>query len=79
VEQDLALRIVLVVAGLAALAFGIANEFSNGWQLDIVNLITIFAAIVLIVLGFFVKDFRRRKKEPVLVSGCCGDFFSQKV
>ncbi len=60
-EQDLALRIVLVVAGLAALAFGIANEFSNGWQLDIVNLITIFAAIVLIILGIVVKDIRRRK------------------
>jgi low affinity Fe/Cu permease len=61
VVQDLALRIVLVVAGLAALAFGIANGFSHGWQLDIVNLVTIFAAIVLIVLGIFVKDIRRRK------------------
>ncbi len=59
--QDFALRIVLVVAGLLALAFGIANGFSNGWQLDIVNLITIFAAIVLIVVGIFVKDIRRRK------------------
>ena len=57
-EQDLALRIVLVVTGLLALVFGIANGFSNGWQLDIVNLITIFAAIVLIVIGIFV---RRRK------------------
>ncbi len=57
------------MAGLVALAFGIANEFSNGWQLDIVNLIIIFAAIVLIVLGIFVKDIRRRKQlkkqEPV--------------
>jgi low affinity Fe/Cu permease len=59
--QDLGLRIVLVVAGLSALAFGIANGFSHGWQLDIVNLITIFAAIVLIVVGIFVKDIRRRK------------------
>ena len=57
-EQDLALRIVLVVTGLLALVFSIANGFSNGWQLDIVNLITIFAAIVLIVIGIFV---RRRK------------------
>jgi uncharacterized membrane protein YphA (DoxX/SURF4 family) len=61
VEQDFALRIVLVVAGLSALAFGIANGFSHGWQLDIVNLVTIFAAIVLIVAGIFVKDIRRRK------------------
>jgi uncharacterized membrane protein len=58
VDQDFALRIVLVVAGLLILAFGIANEFSNGWQLDIVNLITIFGGIVVIVLGIFVK---RRK------------------
>jgi hypothetical protein len=55
VDQDLALRIALVVAGLLALAFSIANGFSNGWQLDIVNLITIFAAIVLIVLGILVR------------------------
>jgi low affinity Fe/Cu permease len=61
VEQDFALRIVLVVAGLSALAFGIANGFSHGWQLDIVNLVTIFAAIVLIIAGIFVKDIRRRK------------------
>jgi asparagine N-glycosylation enzyme membrane subunit Stt3 len=61
VVQDFALRIVLVVAGLLALAFSIANGFSNGWQLDIVNLITIFAAIVLIVVGIFVKDIMRRK------------------
>jgi uncharacterized membrane protein len=58
VDQDFALRIVLVVAGLLILAFGIANEFSNGWQLDIVNLITIFGGIVVIVLGIFVE---RRK------------------
>lgn len=61
VVQDLGLRIVLVVAGLSALVFGIANGFSHAWQLDIVNLITIFAAIVLIVVGIFVKDIRRRK------------------
>jgi hypothetical protein len=51
VDQDLALRIILVVAGLLILAFGVANEFSNGWQLDIVNLITILGGIVVIVLG----------------------------
>ena len=59
--QDLALRIVLVVAGLAALAFGIANVFSHGWQLDIVNLMTIFAAIALTIVGIFVKNIRQRK------------------
>jgi len=55
VDQDLALRIILVVAGLLILAFGVANEFSNGWQLDIVNLITIFGGIVVIVLGILTR------------------------
>jgi hypothetical protein len=41
-DQDLGLRIVLVVAGFLILAFGVVNELSNGWQLDIVNLFTIF-------------------------------------
>jgi hypothetical protein len=50
VEQNLVLRIVLVVAGFLALAFGMANGFLHGWQ-DIVNLITIFAALVLILIG----------------------------
>ncbi|MGZ4852761.1 MAG: hypothetical protein ACXV3D_06190 [Halobacteriota archaeon] len=59
--QDVILRIVVVVAGLSALAFSIANGFLHGWQLDIVNLITIFAAIVLIILGIFYKNFRGRK------------------
>ena len=54
-DQDLALRIILVVAGLLILAFGVANEFSNGWQLDIVNLITIFGGIVVIVLGILTR------------------------
>jgi amino acid transporter len=66
VDQDLTLRIVLVVAGLLILAFGIANEFSNGWQLDIVNLITIFGGIVVIALGIFVRRRKHRKKqEPI--------------
>jgi hypothetical protein len=55
VDQDLALRIILVVAGLLTLAFGVANEFSNGWQLDIVNLITIFGGILVIVLGILTR------------------------
>ena len=66
IDQDLALRIVLVVAGLLILAFGIANELSNGWQLDIVNLITIFGGIVVIVLGIFVRRRTQLKKqEPI--------------
>ena len=55
------------MAGLLILAFGIANELSNGWQLDIVNLITIFGGIVVIVLGIFVRRRTQLKKqEPIL-------------
>jgi hypothetical protein len=65
-DQDLALSIVLVVAGLSILAFGVANEFSNGWQLDIVNLFTIFGGIVVIILGIFVRRKKPLKKqEPI--------------
>ncbi|MGZ7194267.1 MAG: hypothetical protein ACXVIZ_10210 [Halobacteriota archaeon] len=65
-NQDLALRIILVVAGLLILVFGIANEVSNGWQLDIVNLITIFGGIVVIILGIFVKRRKPLKKQEPL-------------
>ncbi|MGZ4926498.1 MAG: hypothetical protein ACXV4B_08620 [Halobacteriota archaeon] len=54
-ERNLGLRIALIIGGLAALAFGTFTGFSQGWQLDVVNLVTIVAAILLIVLGFFVK------------------------
>jgi hypothetical protein len=60
-DQGLGLRIVLVVAGFLILAFGVANELSNGWQLDIVNLITIFGGIVVIILGIVLNSIRRRK------------------
>jgi len=56
VEQNLVLRIVLVVAGFLALAFGMANGFLHGWQLDIVNVITIFAALVLILIGILSRE-----------------------
>ncbi|MGZ4864348.1 MAG: hypothetical protein ACXV5H_06835 [Halobacteriota archaeon] len=65
-DQNLALEIILVLAGLAALVFGIANEVSNGWQLDIVNLITIFGGIVVIILGIFVMRRRPHKKQEPL-------------
>ncbi|MGZ4881987.1 MAG: hypothetical protein ACXV7G_13170 [Halobacteriota archaeon] len=68
-DQNLALEIILVLAGLAALVFGIANEVSNGWQLDIVNLITIFGGIVVIILGILGIFARRgkplKKREPI--------------
>jgi len=50
VKQVLALRIALVVEGLLALAFGMANVFLYGWQ-EIVDPIVISAALVLIPIG----------------------------
>ena len=51
-ERSLGLRIALILVGLAALAFGIFTGFAHGWQLDIVNTITIVAGVVLIAVGF---------------------------
>jgi uncharacterized membrane protein len=62
-DQDPGLRIVLVVAGFLILAFGVVNELSNGWQLDIVNLFTIFGGIVVILLGIVLNSIRQRKQE----------------
>ncbi len=53
--RSLGFRIALLVVGLSALAFGIFTGFSQGWQLDIVNTVTIAAALVLIVSAIFVK------------------------
>ncbi len=62
-ERSLGLRIAFIVVGLAALAFGIFTGFSHGWQLDIVNTITIVAGVVLILLGIFAKTSDRLRKS----------------
>jgi hypothetical protein len=56
--RKLGLRIALGVAGFSALAFGIFTGFSHGWQLDIVNIVTIEAAVVVIIAAAFAKGFR---------------------
>ena len=62
-ERSLGLRIALILVGLAALAFGIFTGFAHGWQLDIVNTITIVAGVVLVALGIFVKTSDRLRKS----------------
>lgn len=62
-ERSLGLRIAFIVVGLAALAFGLFTGYSHGWQLDVVNTITIVAGVVLILLGIFAKTSDRLRKS----------------
>ncbi len=62
-DRSLGLRIIFIVVGLAALAFGIFTGYSHGWQLDIVNTVTIVAGVVLVLLGVFAKTTDRLRKS----------------
>ncbi len=62
-ERSLGFRIALVIVGLSALAFGMFTGFSHGWQRDIINTITIAAAIVLILIGIFVRGSGSKNKS----------------
>ncbi len=62
-ERSLGFRIALVIVGLSALTFGVFAGFSHGWQLDIINTLTIAAAIVLILIGVFVKGTGSKNKS----------------
>ncbi len=62
-ERSLSFRIALVIIGLFALTFGVFTGFSHGWQLDVINTITIAAAIVLILIGVFVKGSGSKNKS----------------
>ncbi len=62
-ERSLGLRIAFVIVGLSALVFGIFTGFSHGWELDIVNTITIVAGIVLTLSGIFFRGPKRESKS----------------
>ncbi len=62
-NRSLGTRIFVIVVGLAALAFGVFTGYSHGWQLDIVNTVTIVAGVVLVLLGTFAKTTDRLRKS----------------
>ncbi len=62
-ERSLGTRIAFVAIGLSAFAFGISTGSAHGWELDIINTITIGAAIALILAGIFVKPSESKGKR----------------
>jgi len=63
-EQNLVIRILLVVVGLLLFGSTIYDGFVSGWAMDFFsfsNVFAIFAGIVLILIGIFAKEFGRKK------------------
>ncbi len=54
-ERNLGLRIALGIVGLGGLAFGLLTGYAHRFELDIVNLVTIGASIVVLVSAIFLK------------------------
>ncbi len=53
--NNLGFRIALGVVGLGGLAFGLLTGYAHGFQLDIVNYVTIGASIVVLVSAMCLK------------------------
>ncbi len=53
--SKLGLRITLGIVGLGGLAFGLLAGYAHGFQLDIVNYVTIGASIVVLVSAMCLK------------------------
>lgn len=65
--RDLGLRILLIVVGLFGVGLAAYDISVSGLALNVsgvLHVIAIIAGIVLIYIGIFVKEVRR-KKEPV--------------
>jgi hypothetical protein len=63
-EQSLVIRILLVVVGLLLLGSTIYIGFASGWAIEFfsfANVFSIFASIVLILIGIFAKEFGKKK------------------
>jgi hypothetical protein len=63
-EQNLVIRILLVVVGLLLFGSTIYEGFASGWATDffsVSNVFAIFAGIVLILIGILATEFGRKK------------------
>ncbi len=61
-ERNIGLRIALGIVGLGGLAFGLFTGYSHGFQLDVVNLVTICASVVVLVSAIFLKNSEGKSK-----------------
>ncbi len=55
-ERNLGFRIALGIVGLGGLAFGLLTGYAHGFELDIVNYVTIGASIVVLISAIFMKS-----------------------
>ncbi len=62
-ERNLGFRIALGIVGLGGLTFGLLTGYANGFQLDIVNLVTIGASIVVLISSIFLKGSEGERKS----------------
>ncbi len=62
-ERNLGFRIALGIVGLGGLAFGLLTGYAHGFELDIVNLVTIGASIVVLISAVFLKGSQGERKS----------------
>ncbi len=55
-ERNLGFRIALGIVGLGGLTFGLLTGYAHGFQLDIVNYVTIGASIVVLISAIFMRS-----------------------
>ncbi|MGZ4902518.1 MAG: hypothetical protein ACXVI3_03485 [Halobacteriota archaeon] len=54
-KRSLSLGVAFLIIGLSSLVVGVSTGFSHEWQLDIINTITIAAAVLQVGLAIFAK------------------------
>ncbi len=55
-ERNLGFRVALGIVGLGGLAFGLLTGYAHGFALDVVNLVTIGASVIVLVSTIFLKS-----------------------
>ncbi len=62
-ERNLGFRIALAIVGIGGLAFGLVTGYAHGFALDVVNLVTIGASLIVLVSAIFMKSSEGRAKS----------------
>ncbi len=61
-ERNLGFRIALGIVGIGGLAFGLVTGYAHGFALDVVNLVTIGASLIVLVSAIFMKSSEGKSK-----------------
>ncbi len=62
-ERNLGFRIALGIVGLGGLTFGLLTGYAHGFELDIVNYVTIGASIVVLVSAMCLNGSEGERKS----------------